>query len=85
MHIGRKKNFPNLGSQSLTPLRDRAIRSILPMGTSPCKGERLASTYRLHHFTLYAHPSLDSASKGFDSFAKCEATYEGGREGEGLA
>ena len=29
------------------------IPSILPMGTSPCKGERLASTYRHHHFTLY--------------------------------
>ena len=28
------------------------IPSILPMGTSPCKGERLASTYRHHHFTL---------------------------------
>ena len=31
------------------------IPSILPMGTSPCKGERLASTYRHHHFTLYAY------------------------------
>ena len=29
------------------------IPSILPMGTPPCKGERLASTYRHHHFTLY--------------------------------
>ena len=29
------------------------IPSILPVGTPPCKGERLASTYRHHHFTLY--------------------------------
>ena len=26
--------------------------------------------------TMGAHPSLDSASEGFDRFAKCEATYD---------
>ena len=26
--------------------------------------------------TMGAHPSLDSAAKGFDRFAKCEATYD---------
>ena len=32
MHIGRKIKFPNLGSQSLTPLRDRATWLLF----SPC-------------------------------------------------
>ena len=26
--------------------------------------------------TMGAHPSLDSASKGFDRSAECEATYD---------
>ena len=37
------------------------IPSILPMGTCPCKGERLASTYRHHHFTLYSRSIVLSA------------------------
>ena len=37
MHIGRKKKFPNLGSQSLTPLRDRASR--MPRSARPALGQ----------------------------------------------
>ena len=36
MHISRKKKFPNLGSQSLTPLRDRAIWVYLAHGHACC-------------------------------------------------
>ena len=34
MHIGRKIKFPNLGSQSLTPLCDRATTGLTPF--PPC-------------------------------------------------
>ena len=54
------------------------LRTLPPHTFPPLSTELYVCMYSVKNSlgTMGAHPSLDSASEGFDRFAKCEATYD---------